>query len=544
MLRSRLGSVSVIGVLSMALIISKVETDWDADQKEVIDKALENCELRWSDSLDSGIFDTDVVSPEAGVVKKISTVYLNLSDPEYEQKMADKYDFAEVASETADFEIPHNKRKGRIVVAGFGPAGMFAALILAEHGYNPLVLERGSAYDDRTKFVKDFLENGILSEKSNLKYGEGGSRAFTDNMLSTTLNDPYTYYVLKKMIEFGAPKEILTQARPKIPQHIMKRVIQALRFKIIDCGGEVRFGSQLTAINKDENGGVKSVTVNAKYEEKCDRLILAFGQNASDMYGKLKNSGFVFAPRPYIVGCRIEHLRKDVDLAVYGEVAASDKGVLPPAEYGLTADVNGRKVFTYHCCGGGGVMPAQATKNAVSVDGAVRFNNSSNVTTSAICVSVAPSDFGSSDPLSGVAFQRDIEEKAFNISNSHRVPATSVRGFLENSPTLSDLPFTSTYPIGTTVSGFRDIFPNFVVDSIKDGIMAFAKQLKCFNNGKAILTAPESRIISPVKFNRGDNFAAEGIGRVFVCGECAGYTEGIMNSAVEGLGAALALANS
>jgi uncharacterized FAD-dependent dehydrogenase len=530
----------------MALIITKVETDWDANDKEIIDKALENCELRWSDSLGSGIYDTDVVSPEAGVVRRISSVYVNLSDPDYEQKIADKYDFADLDVETAELTMPHNKRKGRVIVAGFGPAGMFAGLILAEHGYNPLILERGADIEDRYNYVKDFVENGILSEKSNLKYGEGGGRAFSDNMLTTEINNSYNYYILKKMIEFGAPPAILTQARPKISQEIMKRVVRALRFKIIDCGGEVRFASQLTGINKDANGNVKSVTVNAKYEEKCERLILAFGQNASDMYGKLQNAGIAMSARPFSVGVRVEHLMKDVDLAVYGEVAASDKGVLPPAEYSLKADINGRKVFTYRCHGGGGVIPAQAVKNSVVTDGAVRFNHSSNVTTSAICVSVTPADFGGSDsnPLAGVEFQRKIEENAFNVSGLQKVPATSVRGFLEGKPTLADLPFTTTYPIGAAPSAFTEIFPGFVIDTLKQGIMTFAKELKCFNNGKAILTAPESRIIPPVKINRGDNYAVSGIGNVYACGECAGVIEGIMNSAVEGLAAAQALASA
>jgi uncharacterized FAD-dependent dehydrogenase len=530
----------------MALIISNVKTDWDADNKEIIDKALENCELRWSDSLGSGIFDTDVVTESAGVVNRVSSVYVNLSDPDYEQKLAGKYDFVSAAEESAELEVAHNRRKGRVVIAGYGPAGMFAGLLLAEHGYNPLILERGAEYDDRANLVKDFLESGILSEKSNIKFGEGGGRAFADNMLQTQLNNPYIYYILKKMIEFGASHEILTQARPKISKEIMKRIIRALRYKIIDCGGEVRFGSQLTGINKDANGNVKSVSINAKYEEKCERLILAFGQNASDMYGKLQTVGISLSPRPFSVGVRIEHLMKDVDLAVYGDVAVSDKGVLPPAEYGLTADINGRKVFTYRCCGGGGVIPAQSTKNSIVTDGAVRFNHSSNVTTSAICVSVSPSDYGGSDqnPLAGVEFQRKIEENAFNVSGMNKAPATSVRGFLEGKPTLADLPFTTTYPIGTQPSGFTEIFPGFVLDSVKQGIMAFAKELKCFNNGKAILTAPESRIISPVKVNRGDNFAVEGIGNVYVCGECSGFTEGIMGSAIEGLAAAQALASA
>jgi uncharacterized FAD-dependent dehydrogenase len=530
----------------MALIISNVKTDWDATDKEIIDKALENCELRWSDSLGSGIYDTDVVTPEAGVVNRVSSVYVNLNDPDYEQKVNDKFEFVDFAAESADLTMPHNKRKGRVIVAGFGPAGMFAGLILAEHGYNPLILERGAEIEDRYNYVKDFLESGILSEKSNLKFGEGGGRAFSDNMLQTELNNPYITYILKKMIEFGAPPEILRQARPKISQNIMKRIIRALRFKIIDCGGEVRFASQLTGINKDANGNIKSVMVNAKYEEKCERLILSFGQNASDMYGKLQSAGFSLSPRPFSVGVRIEHLLKDVDLAVYGDVAVSDKATLPPAEYGLTADIKGRKVFTYRCCGGGGVIPSQSTKNAIAIDGAVRFNQSSNVTTSAICVSVSPSDFGGSDsnPLAGVEFQRKIEENAFNVSGTHKVPATSVRGFLEGKPTLADLPFTTTYPIGAQPSGFAEIFPGFVLDSVKEGIMAFAKQLKCFNNGKAILTAPESRIISPVKINRSENFACEGIGNVFVCGECSGFTEGIMGAAIEGIAAAQALASA
>jgi uncharacterized FAD-dependent dehydrogenase len=248
--------------------------------------------------------------------------------------------------------------------------------------------------------------------------------------------------------------------------------------------------------------------------------------------------------RPYFVGVRIEHNRNDVDAAVYGDITRPDKVNLPPAGYNLHSKIDGRDVFTYRVMGGGVVLPAQANNNTVSVEGALFGNKLSDVTTSAICVSVSPDDFGgdASDPLAGITFQKQIEERARAITRNNRAPATTVRGFLEGTATIADTH--TSHPIGVQADDFSQIFPPFVNSALKKGIADFAKRLKCFNNGKALLTAPETRIIPPVKVDRNPDYSIKGIENLFVCGECAGYSEGVLNAAVEGIKAAQGIADS
>jgi uncharacterized FAD-dependent dehydrogenase len=252
------------------------------------------------------------------------------------------------------------------------------------------------------------------------------------------------------------------------------------------------------------------------------------------------------SPRPYFIGLRIEHNREDVDNAVYGDIGITDTSNLPPASYNLHSRIDGRDVFTYRVMGGGCVMPAQANNDIIVVEGAMRGNRLSTLTTSAICVSVAPTDFGGSpdDPLSGIEFQKRIEQRARATSHSNKAPATNVRGFLEGSTTVTDSQIITSYPVGIVPNNFIDIFPPFILATFKKGLIDFSKKLKCFNNGKATLTAPESRIIPPVKIDRNLDYAVTGIDNLFVCGECAGYSEGVLNAAVEGIKAAQGLARS
>jgi uncharacterized FAD-dependent dehydrogenase len=529
----------------MALIITQVETEWNLTDKEIIDAALDKCALRWSDSLDSNVYNTVIRPEQAFDKKRSSNVYVNLSNPEYEQVVADKYPFVTRVDEELPLTLPHNTRKAKIYIAGFGPAGMFAALLLAENGYNPVVIERGDEIDKRTDNFTDYLTSALPSEIGAVKYGEGGGRLFTDNTLYTKTGDPFMNYVLRQMVKFGAPKSIMTESRPRINAETMRRVIKGIRYNIIDCGGTVRFNTKLTGVNVAD-GRIRSVILNGNTEERCDKLILACGQNASDVYGILLDAGVKMLPRPYFAGIRIEHLRDDVDNAIYGDLNASDKTNLPPAVYTLISKIDGRDVFTYRVMGGGCVMPAQVNDSTCIVEGAMPEKALSKVTTSAICVSVQPSDYGGSEsnPLAGIEFRRNIEQNARLIAKYGRVPATTVKGFLEGRADAVTLPDYSTYPFGVTLNDFTKIFPPFMISALKKGLVDFSKKLLCFNDPQAVLTAPESRIIPPVKIVRDeDNLTASGVDNIFISGECAGYTEGVMNAAFEGIKAAIAVAS-
>jgi uncharacterized FAD-dependent dehydrogenase len=529
----------------MAIIISSVQTDWNIDETDIINAALESCALRWSDSLDSNVYNTEIHRNDRGHLARTSSVYVNLSNIDYEKTLSEKYDFITVVEDEIPVDLPHNRKKEKIYVAGFGPAGMFAAMLLAENGYNPIVIERGVDIDARTEQVNNFLSSGLLSEKNNMKYGEGGARVFHDNKLLSRPGDPFVTYIISRMIKFGAPKSILTEAQPKITSEIMKRIVKGIRYQIIDNGGEVNFGQQLTGV-KIENGKLRSIMINGKREERCDRLILSFGQNASDMYRMLLPYGIPMSSRPYLAGVRIEQSREEADEAVYGHISDSEKKYLPPAVYNLRAKIDGRDVFTYRVMGGGVVLPANANNDTLSVEGALRGNALTGTTTAAVCVAVNPSDYsnGAGDPLAGLNFQRKIEESARSVSRSNKAPATVLGAFLEGKADLNNPTVPTTYPVGLVANNFTDIFPPFVLTALKSGFAAFGQKLKCFGNGKSLLTAPETRIISPVKIERNEDFSVKDIEGIYVCGECAGYTEGVLGSAVEGLKVARGVAES
>jgi uncharacterized FAD-dependent dehydrogenase len=338
----------------------------------------------------------------------------------------------------------------------------------------------------------------------------------------------------------------MTEAYPKIPAELLRRAIKGIRDNIIDYGGEVRFNSTLTGINV-QNGAVKSIVTKSPIAggvrtERCDRLILACGQNSSDIYEMLLDAGVLMSPRPYFAGIRIEHPRVDVDESIYGYLGGSDKKNLQPALYTMLSKIDGREVFTYRVMGGGTVMPAQTSSYNCIVEGAMPDKTLSPVTTSAICVSVPPSDYGGTDsnPLAGVEFRRHIEQNARQSAKYGGNPANTLKGFFEGTVSDRDLPSFSTYPFRLAADNFTSIFPPFMISAIKKGIYDFSKRLVVFNNDGAILTAPETRIIPPVKILRDENYAASGIENVYICGECAGFTEGIINSAVEGIKSAVA----
>lgn len=428
------------------------------------------------------------------------------------------------------FKKCNKETENRPIVVGFGPAGMFAALTLSKAGLKPIVLERGSDVDTRTKEVNDFFCGKPLNPESNVQFGEGGAGTFSDGKLNTGIKNPRCRTVLEIFCHHGAPDKILYEAKPHVGTDILVNVVKSIRNEIISLGGEVRFNTKLTDI-KTENGIIKSV-ITQNGEIPCSELIIATGHSARDTFKSLYHSGVEMIRKPFAVGVRIEHLQKDINHSLYGDFADSE--FLGAADYKLAVHLeNGRGVYTFCMCPGGEVINASSELNGIAVNGMSESKRDGINSNSALLVGLEPTDFEGEDVFAGCRLQEKIERKAYKIGNG-AVPVTTVGNFV----------FDEEFKIGKvkpTVKpnyincDLKEIFPEFVVESLKDGILEFGKKIKGFDDKEAILTAPETRSSSPVRMLRDDTLQCVTVKGLYPCGEGAGYAGGIVSAAVDGM---------
>ncbi|MDF2557655.1 MAG: hypothetical protein K0R71_1483 [Bacillales bacterium] len=434
------------------------------------------------------------------------------------------------------------KRITRPIVVGSGPAGLFCALILAEQGLNPIVVEQGMDVDRRKMAVEKFWKYGVLDPNSNVQFGEGGAGTFSDGKLTTGIKNTRIPKVLKEFVEAGAPKEISYLSKPHIGTDILITVVRNIRKKIERLGGEVRFETKMKELNI-ENGEIRGVVLenqgNAEAIE-TDAVVLAIGHSARDTFYMLKDSGVDMIPKAFAVGVRIEHFQKDIDLQQYGNFAKSP--ILGASDYKLNAHLpNGRGVFTFCMCPGGHVVAAASEENAVVSNGMSYSTRSGENANSALLVSVTPNDFNG-DVLAAVEFQRKLERKAFELGGgNYFAPVQLVGDFLSDtgSKQLGDI--IPTYSPGVTPTDLRECLDDFIIDSLKDGLRVLDKKLAGFMKHDAVLTAVESRSSSPVTIKRNQLSYESNIKGLYPCGEGAGYAGGITSSAVDGIKCAEAL---
>lgn len=421
--------------------------------------------------------------------------------------------------------------KNRPIVIGFGPAGMFAGLTLAKAGLNPIIIEQGPDADTRIKDVNSFFKNGTVLPNSNVQFGEGGAGTFSDGKLNTGIKNKNIKKVLQTFYLNGAKQNILFDAKPHIGTDILVDVVKNIRKEIIKCGGKVLFLHKLTAINL-ENNKLKSITVNNK-EIPCDNLILAVGHSSRDTFEMLYSKGVKIEAKPFAVGCRIEHLQKDINKTQYGKLYNSK--YLQPADYKLAVHLsNGRGVYTFCMCPGGYVVNASSELGGVVVNGMSYSKRNGKNANSAVLVNVNPEDFEGNSPLKCMYFQREIEQKVFNLTNSYSPVSVTLEDFLNNKPTKEFSTVLPTVQPKTASVSAENIYPSFITGSLKQGIVELGKKLHGFDNKNAVLTFPETRSSSPVRILR-DNTYTCNIRGIYPCGEGAGYAGGITSAAVDGI---------
>ncbi len=430
----------------------------------------------------------------------------------------------------------------RPVIVGFGPAGMFAALILSEYGYRPIILERGEDVDSRTKTVDKFWKEAILNEESNVQFGEGGAGTFSDGKLTSRGKDIRSKKVLEYFVECGAPAEILYMNKPHIGTDILKRVVFNIRKRIIQNGGEIRFNTKMTDIDI-QNGKLVSIKDQNQNQILVENLILAIGHSARDTFELLNKKAVNIAPKPFAVGVRIEHLQELIDKSQYGSL--ENREILGASDYALTHQAsNGRSVYTFCMCPGGEVVAASSEKGHLVTNGMSEYRRDKKNANSAVLVNVLPSDFGSDDLLAGVHFQRELEKKAFMVSKDYKAPIMYVSEFLEKGEKFNsskndkkiNYKVKPSYSLGTVKADFKRIFPPFIIEAMQEGIIAFGNKIKGFDMDGAVMTAVETRTSSPIRILRDrESLQSENVSGLYPCGEGAGYAGGIISSAVDGI---------
>ncbi|MBR2900945.1 MAG: hypothetical protein IKC39_01735 [Clostridia bacterium] len=422
--------------------------------------------------------------------------------------------------------------ENRPVVAGFGPAGIFVALMLARNGLKPIVIERGKEGIERKKDVDTFFCGGKLDPESNIQYGEGGAGAFSDGKLNTLIKDKSFRgrLVLKELVRSGAPKEILYISKPHVGTDLLRDVVKNLREEIISLGGEILFQTKLLDIKTDKNGNLEGV-VTANGEIKTDTLFLATGQSAREIAEMLYKHGAELERKPFSVGFRVEHPQSVINASQYGE--GDHLRFLPPAEYKLFKHCNtGRTVYSFCMCPGGVVVAAASEQERLVTNGMSYHSRDGRNANSAILCEILDSDIGEG-LFAGYDYREKLERFAFEIGgNDFTAPAMTLGEYLGNKK--GSEPIETTYPRGVKYCDISKLFSKEINDSFREAFADFGRKIKGFDDENAVITAVESRTSSPIRIKRFDDRQSN-IKGIYPLGEGAGYAGGIISAAIDGV---------
>ncbi len=424
----------------------------------------------------------------------------------------------------------------KVIIAGAGPCGLFSAMVLAENGLNPLIIERGNRIEKRIIDKDALINKGILDPESNIQFGEGGAGTFSDGKIYSGISDPFTHYVYDLLVRMGAPEEIVYDARPHIGTDNLITVVKNLHAHLISKGASFLFNTRLSGL-MIKNDQLTGIGINNTDELPCDHLLLSTGHSARDVFKILHDHNVRIEQKAFSIGLRIEHPRDFINEIQYGSMY---KDRLPAASYRLSTHLkNRRSVYTFCMCPGGEVINSSSEAEGVVTNGMSAYRRDLLNSNSAILVTVNPCDFEDNHPLSGIQFQRKYERLAFIHGGSHlHAPVQKLSDFYKNKITKSFGAVTPSFKPGTRPALLASCLPPFAFESIRESIKIFDEKLKGFNMDDAVLTGVESRSSSPVRVVRNENHESSLRG-LFPAGEGAGYAGGIISSAVDGIQTAL-----
>ncbi|HEY9104683.1 NAD(P)/FAD-dependent oxidoreductase [Chitinimonas sp.] len=432
----------------------------------------------------------------------------------------------------------------RPVVVGFGPCGIFAALLLAQMGFKPIVLERGKEVRERTKDTWGLWRKNVLNPESNVQFGEGGAGTFSDGKLYSQIKDP-RYLGRKVMAEFvkaGAPEEIMYVSKPHIGTFRLVSMVEKMRETIESLGGEIRFQQKVADV-VIEDGAIRGLTLESGETLRCDHVVMALGHSARDTFSMLHQRGVYMEAKPFSVGFRIEHPQSLIDRARFGKHAGNE--LLGAADYKLVHHAkNGRSVYSFCMCPGGTVVAATSEPNRVVTNGMSQYSRNERNANAGIVVGITPEDYPG-DVLAGVEFQRQLESHAFVLGGStYEAPGQLVGDFIANRPSSQLGSVEPSYKPGVKLGDLSSSLPAYAIEAIREALPAFGRQIHGFDMPDAVLTGVETRTSSPVRITRGEDFQSLNVRGLYPAGEGAGYAGGILSAGVDGIKVAEAVARS
>jgi uncharacterized protein len=464
-------------------------------------------------------------------VKVIYTVSFSLEDENCLRARMDAHPELEWQPSWSPLVFAPVRSLSRIVITGIGPAGLFAALRLAEYGLNATIIERGQPVERRTLDVQRFWKEGVLDPESNVQFGEGGAGTFSDGKLTCRSRDPLLPYVLDQLVNFGAPPEVRYLAKPHIGTDCLRRVVSAIRQHLLEKGFQLRFGCRMSDI-QTRNKRISAIVVNENEEIPCELLVLATGHSSRDTYELLNQRGVPLERKPFAIGLRVEHPQKLIDSIQYGGPRHPN---LPAADYALTWNntATGRSAYSFCMCPGGVVIAGASEEGGVVTNGMSGQMRNSPFANSALVVNVTENDFGGSDPLAGVSFQRHWEQQAFIAGGGgYCAPAQNLLAFMR---LPGKGPVSASYRPGVSEADLDTVLPPFITQTLREGIACFGRRMRGFITAEATLIGIESRTSAPVRILRDANYESVGMPGLYPAGEGAGYAGGIMSSAIDGI---------
>ena len=428
--------------------------------------------------------------------------------------------------------ISSPERQEKIYIIGSGPCGLFAAYNLALAGFQPVIIERGGCVEERDASVKKLFKEGILDLSSNVQFGEGGAGTFSDGKLNTRIGSPLERNVLETFVLCGASEDILINAKPHIGTDVLKTVLVNMREKIESLGGKYLFNTKLTDI-MIKNGKVSGIVLNNNEIIECNKLVLAIGHSSRDTYEMLYDKGVVMQQKAFAAGVRIEHKQEFINKLQYGNEYKNP--ALPVADYRVVYNGEKRSCYSFCMCPGGYVVNASSEDGCFTVNGMSNFKRDNNNANSALVVNIRPEDFGDNSPLAGINFQRKYERLAFKLSGGYNAPVQLSEDFLKDKVSSSFRGVTPSFTGKTIFADLRECLPEFICNTLKDGLSNFENRMKGFVSSGSVLTGIEMRTSAPVRILRGENYQSVNVQGLYPAGEGAGYAGGIMSAAIDGI---------